>query len=595
MPSWFWRKIDQLSTEHLQTTTATYFSKNHHICIPCGGFSPVQPSSCDMKNIFFCFLLVFGCLKAQNSAHRKGQLLLQMQKKTGIEHVISKLDEKSGTKTITGLEVLDEDFRFYRLLFDTTAVNENNLLELISGVNGVEAVQFNHIISPRSVNPNDTYWDKQWNLRKILVDQVWEQSTGGLTANGDSIVVAVVEVGGFILNHPDILPNIYVNHRESPGDGIDNDNNGYIDDINGWNATSNTGFLSGDTGNHGTPVMGIVGAAGNNGMGVSGINWNVKMMLFSNVDDEATSLKAYSYIFKMRDLYNKTKGKSGAFVVALNYSAGIDDAMPAQTPLWCKMFDELGKVGVLGVVATSNSTGKNIEILGDIPTQCPSTHLIGVTNTGRNDEILGACGVVSVDLSAPGGKSSGSTPTFLQGSFTTRQSSYSEFSGTSAAAPHVSGTIALLYSFPNASFASSALEKPSETALFIRDAILKNVEKVDGLSDCVTTGGRLNALNSYRFMEKAVNETRVDSLLIYPNPVQDKLKIELQTNGGAIPVEFSLYNTMGQLVLQPQINSVLFQTDYKLELELSGLSKGVYFLAIRKSDGRFSTRRILLW
>ena len=547
-----------------------------------------------MKNFLFCFLLFINFLQAQKLAHRPGEILIQLKHGASIEELISAVHAPLGKTAIIGFEVLDRDFNSYRLQIDSTIVNEINALEFISQNAMVEAAQLNHFVKPRSLNPNDTYWDKQWNLRKILVDQVWEQSAGGLTANGDSIVVAIVEVGGFILNHPDITPNLFINRGEIPSDGLDNDNNGYIDDINGWNVSTNSGTLSGDTGNHGTPVMGIIGARGNNNLGVCGINWNVKMMLFSNVDDEASSLKAYSYIFKMRDAYNKSKGKNGAFVVALNYSAGIDDAMPSQTPLWCKMFDELGKVGILGVVSTSNSPNKNIEILGDIPTQCPSNHLIGVTNTDRNDEIIGACGLVSVDLSAPGGKSSGGTPALPQGSFTTRQSSYSEFSGTSAAAPHVSGTIALLYSFPNPAFATAALDNPAETALFIKNAILQNVDRVDVLSTCVVSGGRLNALNSYRYLQSAIGETRVDSLLLTPNPVNDKLKIAITTNGGAAPVQFFLYNSMGQLLVQPESNSVLFQSSYQLEVDMSSFPKGVYFLAMRKSDGKLTTKRILL-
>ncbi|MFZ4545001.1 MAG: S8 family serine peptidase [Saprospiraceae bacterium] len=548
-----------------------------------------------MKKLILCFCLIYSSLYAQDSDHRNGQLLVQLDYKANVDELIDAVKGKDGEKAISGYEILDRDLGFYRLYFNAAAHNEHNLLEQISGMKSVGLAQFNHIVSPRSLSPNDTHWDKQWDLRKIWVDQVWDRTTGGLSANGDTIVVAVVEVGGYVLNHPDIVPNIYINHGEIPADGLDNDGNGYIDDINGWNATSNSGNLSGDTGNHGTSVMGIIGAKGNNNTGVSGINWYVKMMLFSNTDDEATSIKAYAYILKMRDLYNKTNGKKGAFVVALNYSAGIDDATPSQAPLWCKMFDELGKVGVLSVVATSNSTNKNIEILGDIPTQCPSTHLIGVTNTSRTDEILGACGVVSVDLSAPGGTDAGSTPSFLQGSYTTRQLSYSEFAGTSAATPHVSGTIALLYSFPNTSFASAAIQKPAETALFIKDAILKNVDKFDRLSTCVATGGRLNAFSSYQFLERAINETRVDSIAIRPNPVKDKLEIVIQTNGGAKPVELFLYNSIGQLVVQPELNAQLFEARYKIELDLSAYARGVYFLAIRNNKGKLDAKRILLW
>jgi subtilisin family serine protease len=399
-------------------------------------------------------------------------------------------------------------------------------------------------------------------------------------------------VAGFNQNHPDIIDNIYRNRFEIPNDGKDNDNNGYIDDIYGWNCLTDNGKTSDDTGNHGTPVLSIIGARGNNTTGVTGVNWNIKMMLFSNVDDEKTSIKAYAYILKARDLYNKTKGKQGAFVVALNYSAGIDNAVPSQTPLWCKMFDELGKVGVLAVVATSNSTKKDIEISGDIPTQCPSNHLIGVTNTGRTDQILGACGTISVDLSAPGGFSSGTgTGT---GSFVARPTGFGEFYGTSAATPHVAGTVALLYSFPNAQFASAALERPSETAIFIKDAILKNVDKVSGLETCVATGGRLNAFSSFKFLQKAIEGTEIRKINLSPNPATEKITLKIETNGGAAPKDIFIYNSIGQLVLQPEVKTAIFESSYTLEINVRNLALGIYFLAFKDTEGKFQTQRFLV-
>jgi subtilisin family serine protease len=550
-----------------------------------------------MKKQVVLLSLLLGMVSsafAQKASHIEGQLLVKVNEGIDFQTVINKKTERSQVNLIQKVELLSAELGYYQLFFDETAIDADDFSSTIQQLEGVEAVQFNHKATPRKT-PNDASFSSQWDMRKIQVEQVWDTTTGGATANGDSIVVAVVEVSGFNVNHPDIKANLFRNRNEIPNDGIDNDGNGYIDDIMGWNGTSNSPKVSEDTGGHGTPVMGIIGAKGNNTLGVTGVNWDIRMMLCSDVDDEATSIRAYNYILKMRQLYNQTKGKKGAFVVALNYSAGIENAAASQTPFWCKMFDELGKVGILAVVATSNSTGKDIEKTGDVPTQCPSAHLIGVTNTSSTDAILGACGLVSVDLAAPGGVVTGLTSPIPTGSFTTRGTAgFAQFAGTSAAAPHVAGTIALLYSFPNAEFAKAALDKPSETALFIKDAILKSVDKVPGLATCVATGGRLNAFKSFQFLQNAIDKTEIQSLVLSPNPVRDRLKLEFSTNGGTAPTDIFIYNSIGELVAQPLLKTTLFESQFQLEIDVRTFRSGVYFLGIKDENGKFQTQRFVV-
>ncbi len=548
------------------------------------------------KQVFVLSLLLglFSSAFAQKTPHIEGQLLVKANEGVDFQSVINKKTERNKQDVIQKVEILSAELGYYHLFFDETMIDADELANTIQQMEGVEAVQFNHRASPRKT-PNDASFASQWDMRKIQVEQVWDHTTGGATANGDSIVVAVVEVKGFNTNHPDIRANLFRNRNEIPNDGIDNDGNGYIDDIMGWNGLSNSPKVSADVNNHGTPVMGIIGAKGNNSLGVTGVNWDVRMMLCSDVDDEATSIRAYNYILKMRQLYNQTRGKKGAFVVALNYSAGIDDVTPSQTPFWCKMFDELGKVGVLAVVATSNSAGKDIEKKGDVPTQCPSAHLIGVTNTDRTDALVGACGLISVDLAAPGGSVTGISSPTPTGSFTISGSAgFAQFAGTSAATPHVAGTIALLYSFPNADFAKSALDKPSETALFIKDAILKGVDEVPGLKTCVATGGRLNAFKSYQFLQNSIEKTEIQSLKLSPNPVRSTLKLEFATNGGAAPKDIFIYNSLGELVAQPLLKTMLFESQFKLEIDVRSFRSGVYFLGIKDEEGKFQTQRFVV-
>ena len=139
----------------------------------------------------------------------------------------------------------------------------------------VRVIQNNHTnIKLREAVPDDPYYYQQWAPAIMSLPQAWEAfTTGGVTATGDTIVVAVID-GGAYLAHEDL--NFWKNYHEIPNNGIDDDGNGYMDDYHGWNAYNHNGNISSD--DHGTHVAGIIGAVGNNGRGVCGVNWNVRVM-----------------------------------------------------------------------------------------------------------------------------------------------------------------------------------------------------------------------------------------------------------------------------------------------------------------------------
>ena len=293
------------------------------------------------------------------------------------------------------------------------------------------------------VNPDDSFFSDQWDMAKIGLPDVWETTTGGLTVNGDTIVVAVLD-SGFDIDHPDLRDNIWQNLEEIPNDNIDNDNNGYIDDIYAWNFrdSSNIHHLHA----HGHSVAGIVGAKGNNGLGVTGVSWNVKVMV---LDTKAISdiISAYEYVIDQRQRYNESNGTKGAFVVATNASFGKDRAFCEEYPVWGGMYDLMGEVGILTGAGTANSSW-DVEEFGDMPTTCTSDFIITTLNTNEADEKHSgsAYGGVSIDIGSPG-----------QGSFTIKlNDDYGDFGGNSAAAPHLTGAIGLLYSVPCPEIADGA-------------------------------------------------------------------------------------------------------------------------------------------
>ena len=241
------------------------------------------------------------------------------------------------------------------------------------------------------------------------------------------------------------------------------------------------------TGNHGTAVSGMIGATGNNGLGVSGVNWDVGIMQVQMGGlTESNVVSAYSYPHIMRDLYNTTGGAKGALVVATNASWGIDLANPANYPIWCAYYDDLGSVGILNCGATANAP-YNIDTQGDMPTGCGSDYMVSVTATNDNDvRTFSAYGATTIDLAAPGEN------VYLPSG----GSNYSNTSGTSFASPCVAGAIALMYSAPCSSIASNSLADPQGTADVVLGFIYDGVDPIDQLLTETVTGGRLNLANS---------------------------------------------------------------------------------------------------
>ena len=119
--------------------------------------------------------------------------------------------------------------------------------------------------------PNDPLYASQWALDKIDAPSAWDVVTGT-----PSIVIALID-SGVDTTHPDLAGKLWVNPGEMSGNGIDDDNNGYIDDVNGWNFVANSNDVSDDSG-HGTQVAGVADAATNNGVGIAGMCWRCRVM-----------------------------------------------------------------------------------------------------------------------------------------------------------------------------------------------------------------------------------------------------------------------------------------------------------------------------
>ncbi len=431
----------------------------------------------------------------------ENELLVQFEPRSDVDEIVSQYQSITGSENdLTVEKLLSKPMNIYLLQFDAEATSAKALLRIFRQDKAVLNAQLNHYVYPRETTPNDTDFDEQWHHvndgsnggienADIDSDLAWDITTGGLTALGDTIVACVIEGGNLL--HPDLIDNAWFNHGEIPNNGIDDDENGYVDDYRGWDVASESdeGVYNGG---HGTNVMGMIGATGNNELGATGANWDIKIMSVSgeSLFDEASVIEAYTYPLVQRQLYDETGGERGAFVVVTNASWGIDNGNPDDVPLWAAYYDTLGTYGILSCGATANNN-VNIDVVGDIPTGVDSEYMVSVTATNNGDvRTFSGFGIETVDLGAPG-----------QSVFTTAGADgYTNTSGTSFASPLTAGVISLLYSAPCESFAQMVRDNPQLGADYVRYALFNGVDPVDNLADEVMTGGRLNAFNSLELL-----------------------------------------------------------------------------------------------
>ncbi len=543
-----------------------------------------------MKKIILVTTLLTTVLlcQAQNQ-----QIILQLEE--GVE-----IAQLNASKTnafmlpIVVVKQLSKNLNIWLVDVPNSTTNKKQALVKLKSHPKIKVAQFNEAVSFRNPQntPNDALYQAQWQYNNkgefngitdadMDAPKAWDITTGGLTTNNDEIVVAIID-GGISLNHPDLIDNIWTNPNEIPDNNIDDDFNGYIDDVYGWNFNDSIADVgNGDYGHwHGTPVAGIIGAKGNNAIGVCGVNWKVKIMNIVANQTVADVIAAYDYVLTMRKRYNQSNGMQGAFVVATNASLGINGGKPADHPLWCAMYNALGEAGVLSVGATANAMF-DVDVRGDLPTTCTSNFLISVTNTNRRDELEGAAfGKTHIDLSAPGSE------TFTISNY----GDYGIFGGTSAAAPHVAGTIALLYATPTAAFMNAVWQDPAASALLVKEFIIRGTDPVFDLNNKTVSGGRLNIYKSLCNLENYFDSylcsenlnTTIRLLQVVSNPSTDVVQITMEQQGNST-LKARLFNAAGQLVQQQFLKNIDSEV-HQLTFPVAHLHSGMYFLMVHSNN-----------
>lgn len=359
-----------------------------------------------------------------------------------------------------------EDQLLYRIKISGSSPTEAQryLDDLDKNVPGVYDASEDPVVLPASdtLLPNDPI--TSWHHAKVGCPEVWAQTQGS-----PSVIAAVID-NSFDITHPDLSENIWVNPDEIP-DGKDNDNNGLVDDIRGWNFLGNNGSLLDPTNNHGTAVAGIIGATGNNTIGVTGMNWKIKIMpLRTILVSHLVSATEYA-MKKKADFINYSVISPGIFAIYDNALLRLMDRAKQGYPAW-----NLPPDRILFICAAAN-LGYNLDEFHwnqrPNPASLPRENVISVANTESSDFLRSTSnyGKTTVHLAAPGtGLSS-----------LNNGGGYLSFSGTSASTPVVTGAAALLRS-----------RYPQATATQIRDALLDGVDHPVSLRDKVFSQGRLN-------------------------------------------------------------------------------------------------------
>lgn len=339
----------------------------------------------------------------------------------------------------------------------------------------VEYAELDYIVETTAI-PNDPSFPQLWGMHNtgqsggasdadIDAPEAWDKTTQS------SIIVGVIDTG-VDYNHEDLTKNMWQNEGEIPQNGIDDDANGFVDDMYGWDFVNNDNDPFDDHG-HGTHVAGTIGAMGNNGIGVAGVNWNTKIAALkflssSGSGSASNAISAIQYANMMGFKITSNSWGGGGF------SQALYDAIAAANAS-----------GNLFVAAAGNS-GQDADTFPMYPAAYDLPNIISVAATDHNDALASFSnyGLTSVDIGAPGLNIFSSVP---KGACSLcNPSGYRMLSGTSMATPYVSGSAALLWSY-----------KPTLDHNAIKSALLSGTNSIPALSGKSVSGGRLNIANLF--------------------------------------------------------------------------------------------------
>ncbi len=359
----------------------------------------------------------------------------------------------------------------------------NGLTDAIARLKADPSVEFaepNWVVQ-HAVTSNDTYYTNGslWgmygststpaNQYGSKAAQAWAGAGG---ADCSNVVIGIIDEG-YMYTHPELAANAFKNPGDSTVDGVDNDGNGKVDDVYGWDFDGgNNSVFDGTGDDHGTHVAGTIGGVGGNGAGVAGVCWSVKLMsakfLGGTGGTTANAIAAVDYFTDLKIRHNLNLVATNNSWGGGGFSQGLQDAI-----------ERANAAGILFIAAAGND-GTNNDATASYPSGYPNSNIIAVAALASNGTLASYSqyGATTVDIAAPGSGIYSTVPARVKGK---TAASYASYSGTSMATPHVTGAAALY-----------ASRHPGSTAAQIKAAILNSAVPTASVNGKVSTNGRLD-------------------------------------------------------------------------------------------------------
>ena len=528
---------------------------------------------------FFGLLLLPFLIQGQSTTE---EIILEYKGKTPARDFFAKILESRNQEGISASDIVpllpNPGNNLFKLNIET---GQKAIKEILSNYPNEIQWENNTPLEKRNTHPDDPRVNSQWYLNNIQAFDAWMVTTGGLTKDGNKVVIAVID-DGFEVNHEDFSNIFFVNGAETPGDNQDNDGNGFVDDVTGYNFQNNNGTITSQR--HGTNVVGALGARGNNQIGISGINWDASILPIVIPTTSAGVEQALNYVLSMRKLYDQTQGAKGAHIVAVTYSGGISKRFGTDFPIWCGLYDKLGEVGILSVGATTNNND-DVDAVGDMPSTCASNYLIMVTNSDAQDVKAREAGYgkKNIDMAVPG-----------EDILTTNNSAskYGFESGTSLSAPIMAGAISLLFTVDCESFQQQYLSTPPKAILDLKEIILDSgdngfylkANQKTPLIDVTVSGKRLNIFKALdtlrsRYGDCIPNFEPPGPLNIEEVTLENDLAFVKYNTPSSEEISYVLFDGLGRKITEGTFQPVIEgQKIFTLNLEPS-LGTGVNTVA----------------
>jgi len=536
--------------------------------VPCGRTKTHFPMDKRRILLFMLFGMLFQTAFAQTSPYHPQELLLKL--KPGLAFSITEGSADTGLPAIDALSkelgaVAVEQFvrskprdvrrqrpdtRLLLLLRFEKEIDVERAVELYRATGLVQYAEPNYIGQGGGVQglvPDDAFYSRQWGLKNdgtfnagsvagadINIEPAWE-----ITQGNPNLAIAILD-SGTRLGHPEFAGRIWQNGAEVPGNGMDDDQNGYIDDVQAWDFVNNDNLPADDHG-HGANVSGIMAATGNNGIGYAGVDWNSRVMICKILNDQNNGLYSwwteaiYYAVDNGASVINMSVGGSG-------YSASMEEAV------------NYAHANDAAVVACMMNTNESQPFY---PAAYANTIAVGATDTDDRrvapffwSATSGSNYGPHIDLVAPGN--------YIYGLDEASDVNYNSYwGGTSQASPMVAGVAALLKGLMPGLDVETIRTILRTTA---DDQVGNPAEDTPGW-DIYYGAGRLNAFNALEYLQNMVGaeqgQTAWGTVQVYPNPTPfgENPTLEVQL---AHPqeVQLTVWNSLGQL---------LFSDSFRLE------------------------------